>query len=284
MSRTGFFSRLSAVGLVVLTTVLGAVTPASGATGCQVDANVGRDPSKPAIAVFRSGTWYVRGSLTSGAADLCFVFGQAGDQPVVGDWDGDGQPTPGVFRPSTGTWYLSNSTFAQSGADIVLGYGSPGDVAFTGDWDNNGTDTVGIYRPSNRGFYLRNANTSGKADGTFYWGLPGDVPQYQGPGVLTLFRPSSSTWYFLEPLDVNNPGAVRTQVWGQPGDVPLAGPWGMGSCGVMHCFIGSPSAGIYRPSTGEWHLAWYEAGETNWVLQFGDPTDVRVGFPAWEGR
>lgn len=42
-----------------------------------------------------------------GAADFDFPFGNPGDVPVVGDWDGDGIDTIGVYRRPS--WYLRNS-------------------------------------------------------------------------------------------------------------------------------------------------------------------------------
>ncbi|MDP9495482.1 MAG: hypothetical protein M3P87_09610 [Actinomycetota bacterium] len=41
-----------------------------------------------------------------GAADLSFSFGNPGDRPLVGDWDGNGIAGPGVYRNRG--WYLRN--------------------------------------------------------------------------------------------------------------------------------------------------------------------------------
>jgi len=40
------------------------------------------------IGVFRNGVFYLRNSNTNGFADLAFTYGQPGDVPVVGDWNG----------------------------------------------------------------------------------------------------------------------------------------------------------------------------------------------------
>ena len=58
--------------------------------------------------------------------DVRFGFGQAGDIAIVGDWNGDGVDTPGVFRGSTGTFYLRNSNTAGA-ADITFSFGVAGD-------------------------------------------------------------------------------------------------------------------------------------------------------------
>jgi SpoIID/LytB domain protein len=98
-----------------------------------------------------------------GFADYSFPYGNLGDVPFVGDWNGDGVDTPGLRRPSDGFVYLKNSNRAGF-ADISFFYGDTGDVPFAGDWNGNGRDTVGLYRPSNGTVYLRNSNSTGIAD------------------------------------------------------------------------------------------------------------------------
>src|SRR6266508_4700886 len=43
-----------------------------------------------------------------GAAVLNFAMGIPGDIAVVGDWNGDGTDTIGIFRPGEGKFYLKN--------------------------------------------------------------------------------------------------------------------------------------------------------------------------------
>ena len=45
-----------------------------------------------------------------GAADFRFDYGNPGDTPVMGDYDGDGVDTVGVYR--SGRWYLRNANSA----------------------------------------------------------------------------------------------------------------------------------------------------------------------------
>jgi hypothetical protein len=40
------------------------------------------------MGIFRNGVFNFRNSNTHGIADLAFSYGQPGDIPVVGDWDG----------------------------------------------------------------------------------------------------------------------------------------------------------------------------------------------------
>jgi hypothetical protein len=110
-----------------------------------------------------------------GAAEFDFIFGNPGDQPFVGDFDGDGVSTVGLHRESTGLVYFRNS-LTTGVADSQFIYGDPGDRLVAGDWDGDGDDTVAVYRPSNGIFYVKLANTQGNADaaiaaGSGYRGL-----------------------------------------------------------------------------------------------------------------
>lgn len=74
------------------------------------------------------------------------TYGASHHIPVTGDWDGDGEHTPGVYIPGSGQWHLRNS-WSTGSADIVFTYGgAPGDTPITGDWNGDGIDTVGIVR------------------------------------------------------------------------------------------------------------------------------------------
>jgi serine protease len=114
------------------------------------------------------GRYYIINRLGSGdtglgVADHAYYFGDPGDAPFMGDWDGDRIDTPGLRRPSNGFVYLRHSN-SQGVADVEYFYGDPGDVVFTGDWDADGADTLGLYRPSAGVVYLRNTNSTGVAD------------------------------------------------------------------------------------------------------------------------
>ena len=125
------------------------------------------------VSIYRpsEGRYYVIDHLGSGdaglgAAERSFYFGDPGDAPFMGDWDGDGIDTPGLRRNSNGFVYLRH-TNTQGNADIEYFYGDPGDVVFTGDWDSDGDDTLGLYRPATGTVYLRNINSTGVAQFTF---------------------------------------------------------------------------------------------------------------------
>jgi Tol biopolymer transport system component len=104
-----------------------------------------------------------------GAADYSFLFGNVGDKPVVGDWDGDGIDETGLHRETTGFFYYRN-TLTTGVADGQLFFGDPGDRFVAGDWGVvDGIDTPGMFRPSNSTFYFRHTLTQGNADSQFTW-------------------------------------------------------------------------------------------------------------------
>jgi hypothetical protein len=95
-----------------------------------------------------------------GAADFHFTFGNAGDVPFSGDFDGDGADEVAMHRGSTGQMLLKWE-LAGGAADTTFSYGSSGDVPFSGDWNGDGTDTVAVFRPSSNNWYIPRTNLAG---------------------------------------------------------------------------------------------------------------------------
>jgi hypothetical protein len=110
-----------------------------------------------------------------GAAEFAYYFGNPGDTPFTGDFDGDGIETVGLHRMSTGLVYLRNS-HTPGVADLQYIYGDPGDRIVAGDWEGDGSDTPGLLRPSEARYYLNFNHGGGDADIDFLFGEPGWVP------------------------------------------------------------------------------------------------------------
>jgi hypothetical protein len=150
------------------------------------------------IGVFRpqQAAWHLdsngNGILERCTIDKCPALSvyQTGDVPVAGDWTGRGTTQLGLFRPSTGQWFLDrNANRAWDGCNkdrCFSNFGSQGDIPVSGDWNGTGTSKIGVFRPSTSEWFL-DLNGNGKWDG-----------------------PS---------LDLYVPG------YGQPGDVPVVGKW-----------------------------------------------------------
>ena len=205
---------------------------------------IGTGPVYEAITIglFRAAdaAWNLRNSNSSGAPDISTSYGSPVDYPVVGDWDGDGIDTLGVFRE--GVFYLSNSN-TSSAADIVFAFGAPGDQPIAGDWDGDGIDTIGLYRGSTITFFLRNDNSTGAPDRTIPFGMPGDVGvagDWDGDGQdsIGLFRPTTGN-LFLRNNNTAGPADLSI-TYGLPGDKPVLGDWNSD---------GIDTIGVYRAGT-----------------------------------
>jgi len=104
-----------------------------------------------------------------GAAETDLFFGNPGDKPFVGDFNGDGSDTIGLHRESTGLVYFLQS-LVQGNADTQFIFGDPGDRLVAGDWNADGMDSPALFRPADGTFYLRYTNTQGNADEQFKLG------------------------------------------------------------------------------------------------------------------
>ena len=98
-----------------------------------------------------------------GAATTDYLFGNIGDVPFTGDFDGDGVDTFGLYRTSSGLMYLRNR-HTHGNADQQFYYGNPGDRFVAGDWSANGTSSPAVFRPSSQTLYVRFSNSPGNAD------------------------------------------------------------------------------------------------------------------------
>jgi hypothetical protein len=101
--------------------------------------------------------------LGLGAADYSFTFGNPGDKPFVGDFNGDGFDTIGLHRESTGLVYFRDSNTTGIAHSQFI-FGDPGDQIIAGDWNGAGKDTVAVYRPSTQTLYIRYSNDAGNAN------------------------------------------------------------------------------------------------------------------------
>lgn len=133
------------------------------------------------IGIFRPSTneWILSNgpntNNTSPPENIFIVFGQNGDIPIVGDWNGDGIDTPGLFRPGNTQFLLSNGFVGT--IDITpFTFGAKGSTPVTGDWDGDGVATIGVFNPGTGQMSLNNTNTSGNGVGdiVFSFGLNGD--------------------------------------------------------------------------------------------------------------
>ena len=185
-----------------------------------------------------------------------FAIPVAAEVPM--DFDGDAKSDLAVFRPSTGTWWVRNSS---TGSTSMVKFGTSGDIPVPGDFDGDGKTDAAIFRPTTGGFWLRLSSTGSSQFIPF--GLSTDEPRvvadYDGDGKadVAVWRSSSATFYVRRSSNF----AVDFIPFGLSGDRALPG-YRTDTSSRAH-----PS--VYRPSNG-----------TFYASVFGTLVAVTAGDPA----
>jgi hypothetical protein len=169
----------------------------------------------------------------------------------------------GVFRPSTGKWYLDlngNGVWDDCQVDGCLGpFGQQGNLPVVGDWAGTGTTQIGVFDAST-GLWKLDRNGNDLWDDCAVdlclspFGRPGDLPVVghwnttSGADKIGFYRPSKRLWK----LDLNNNGKLDGCTadgclgpFGLSRDLPVVGDW---------TGTGISRIGVFSPSTGLWDL------------------------------
>jgi Peptidase family M23 len=213
--------------------------------------------------------WYIRNYTSAGPSATSFGYGRPTDRPLVGNWDGVGGDTVGVFR--SGAWYLRNYNSAGP-SSLSFSYGRATDIPVVGDWDGDGDDTIGVFRSGT--WYLRNSNSSGSANIVFGYGRSTDRPivgNWDGVGGDTVGVFRAGTWYIR---NYNSAGSSATSFgYGRSTDTPIVGNWDG---------VGGDTIGVFR--SGTWYIRNYNsAGPSATSFAYGRSTD-RPLVGDWDGH
>ena len=168
-----------------------------------------------------TGVWHIRNQ-----SDV--QFGQPGDIPVAGDYNGDNVADIAVYRPSTGTWYVRDQMAVQ--------FGEPGDVPVPADYNGDLYTDIAVYRPSTGFWYVRNQLA-------VQYGSRGDVPipaDYDGDGDddVAVYKPSTAHWFVRinSPCSTDSfatfPYRATTTATAAPTWRSIARPWACGTCAI----------------------------------------------------
>lgn len=190
-----------------------------------------------------------------------FTYGDPGDLPLLGDWDGDGHDAQGVRRGAT--FHLADTLGGATTRSFS--YGDPGDIPIVGDWDGDGRDGVGVVRGNV--FYLRNALTSGNAEQVLGFGNPGDAPlagRWKAGQRCSVGVHRGSEIHLRDP----DTGAVTMFHYGDPGDRVIMGDWN--GDGVDTPAVVRGNEFLIRDSNTD--------GTANRSFRYGDPGDIPLPF------
>jgi hypothetical protein len=244
----------------------------------------------PGVSIHRSATsalqWSQAADNGTTGTTTTFAYGTARSVGVVGDWDGDGDSTPGVVDIVDGAWRWRLKNDNGTGApDYTFSYGLAATCApTTGDWNGDGRTTPGLICNQNRQlrWRLSNVNAASSPKYDFLYGLQTDlglVGDWDGNGTDTVAAVSTMTdgsfsWALRNALSAGSPSTRAN--YGCGCGAAVAGDWDGD---------GRDSIGVARGASSQ--LRWQlknanSAGSPDLMFYWGDGVD-RVMDGDWNG-
>ncbi len=206
------------------------------------------------------GRWYIsdangaNGTAISPAFKFT-VFGEAvaAVRAKHADFDGDGKTDVSVFRPSSGSWFISNSS---SGTSTTSNFGLGTDALASEDFDGDGKTDIAVFRDGV--WYIQQSRDGFRA---VNFGQAGDRPQpadFDGDGKADVAVFRSGVWYIQQSRD-----GFKAAQFGLATDKPVTADYdGDGKSDIA----------VYRD--GVWYLLQSTAGFVG--IEFGTSEDKPV--------
>jgi hypothetical protein len=205
-------------------------------------------------------------------------FGNVGDVPLSGDFDGDGRADVALWRDASFTFFvqpssLESATSLESDFNRVSSYkqtlsqafGSPGDIPVPADYDGDGKTDFAVRHDSTFTTFIRRSTDGGTT--TVPFGNPGDVPitgDFDGDKKADVAVRRDSTIRFF--IRRSSDGGTTTVPFGNPGDIPAVGDYdGDGKSDVAVRNDSVATFFVQRSTNG-----------TTLALPFGNPGDIPV--------
>jgi hypothetical protein len=216
-----------------------------------VRANVQASGRFVTFGIFRAGTW-LWDHDRDGVAETTIEFGQVGDIPLTGDFDGDGRCDLAVVRPGADgklIWILRMLDADGNTSLIERVFGNRGSAVFAADVDGDGRTDLGTASPSQDGHALNweiDTNGDGRSDDSRQFGIANDLPivgDWEGIGraAYGLYRRSTNPSPGASSSWILNSHALQRADYGLASDTPVVGDWdadGKTNVGVYRCVNG----------------------------------------------
>jgi hypothetical protein len=214
---------------------------------------------------------------------------------VLGDWNGDGVQTTGIF--AAGRWQLSNQVQRPESPGIGTAFGQAGDVPVTGDWNGDGVTDIGVVRGAHWILALGPLPADGSSpapwrDVTFGDGTGTPVTgDWDGNGSDGIGVYHVGSWVLAN--SVADPTKTVTVGYGTTGDRPVVGDWdGDGTDGIgvvrgttwdLSNSLTKPITAlhpVFAPGTTETPAAW-QVADAPGATTCPTARNRRSGKPAW---
>ncbi len=198
-------------------------------------------PVEPAVFRPSDATWHILGpnGLREGP------FGQPGDIPVPGSYDGKGTTDLGLYRPSSGTWYIWHS---RTQTLQVKQWGIPGlDQPVPAAYDGGGVAEIAVLDPTTWQWFI--IGPSGPR--VVQYGCPGCIPvpgDYEGLGKaeVAVYQPATGGWFIQDTGTIVHFGIPGLD---QPAPAEYDGD-------------GKLDLAVFRPNTAEWFV---KGSKGDWI-------------------